>query len=48
MNKLLERVMIDPDVGGGKPSIRRTRICVSPMLDYQTQDVDHVVGEPLT
>lgn len=33
MNALLERIMIDPRVCGGKPCIRGTRIWVSLVLD---------------
>jgi uncharacterized protein (DUF433 family) len=33
MNKLLDRISIDPAVCGGKPCIRGTRIWVSLLLD---------------
>jgi uncharacterized protein (DUF433 family) len=33
MNKLLERISIDPEVCGGKPCIKGTRIWVSLILD---------------
>ncbi len=33
MNALLERITIDPEVCGGKPCIRGTRIWVSLVLD---------------
>jgi uncharacterized protein (DUF433 family) len=34
MNKLLERISIDPNVCFGKPCIRGTRIWVSLLLDF--------------
>jgi uncharacterized protein (DUF433 family) len=34
MNKLLERISIDPGVCGGKPCIKGTRIWVSLILDF--------------
>jgi uncharacterized protein (DUF433 family) len=34
MNKLLERISIDPAVCGGKPCIKGTRIWVSLLLDF--------------
>ncbi|MBV9287860.1 MAG: DUF433 domain-containing protein [Hyphomicrobiales bacterium] len=34
MNPLLNRVAIDPEVCGGKPCIRGTRIWVSLILDF--------------
>ena len=34
MNKLLERISIDPAVCGGKPCIKGTRIWVSLILDF--------------
>jgi uncharacterized protein (DUF433 family) len=34
MNVLLERIAIDPDVCGGRPSIKGTRIWVSLVLDF--------------
>ncbi|MBI1774310.1 MAG: DUF433 domain-containing protein [Proteobacteria bacterium] len=33
MNKLLERITIDPEVCGGKPCVKGTRIWVSLILD---------------
>lgn len=33
MNRLLDRISIDPAVAGGKPCIRGTRIWVSLVLD---------------
>jgi uncharacterized protein (DUF433 family) len=34
MNTLLERITIDPEICGGKPCIRGTRIWVSLILDF--------------
>lgn len=34
MNALLERITIDPDVCGGRPCIKGTRIWVSLILDF--------------
>ena len=34
MNPLLDRVAIDPEVCGGKPCIKGTRIWVSLILDF--------------
>jgi uncharacterized protein (DUF433 family) len=34
MNSLLERITIDPEVCGGKPCIKGTRIWVSLLLDF--------------
>ena len=34
MNKLLERISIDPAVCGGKPCIKGTRIWVALILDF--------------
>jgi uncharacterized protein (DUF433 family) len=34
MNTLLERIAIDPEVCGGKPCIKGTRIWVSLVLDF--------------
>jgi uncharacterized protein (DUF433 family) len=36
MNKLLERISIDPESCGGKPCIRGTRVWVSLPLDFLT------------
>lgn len=34
MNEMLERIALDPQVRGGKPVIRGTRISVSDILEY--------------
>ena len=34
MNPLLERISIDPDVCGGKPCIKGTRLWVALILDF--------------
>jgi len=34
MNRLLDRVSIDPEICGGKPCIRGTRLWVSLILDF--------------
>jgi uncharacterized protein (DUF433 family) len=34
MNSRLERISIDPRIGGGKPCIKGTRIWVSLILDF--------------
>jgi uncharacterized protein (DUF433 family) len=34
VNKLLERISIDPEVCGGKPCIKGTRLWVSLILDF--------------
>jgi len=34
MNTLLDRITIDPEICGGKPCIRGTRIWVSLVLDF--------------
>jgi uncharacterized protein (DUF433 family) len=34
MNALLERITIDPEICGGKPCIKGTRIWVSLILDF--------------
>jgi uncharacterized protein (DUF433 family) len=34
MNPLLERIVIDPKICGGKPCIKGTRIWVSLVLDF--------------
>jgi uncharacterized protein (DUF433 family) len=34
MNALLQRITIDPEICGGKPCIRGTRIWVSLVLDF--------------
>jgi uncharacterized protein (DUF433 family) len=37
MNQLLERIALDPNVCGGKPCIRGTRIWVSLILDFLSE-----------
>jgi uncharacterized protein (DUF433 family) len=39
MNTLLERITIDPEICGGKPCIRGTRIWVSLVLDFLADGV---------
>ncbi len=39
MNPLLERITIDPGICGGKPCIRGTRIWVSLILDFLSDDM---------
>ena len=39
MNPLLERITIDPRVCGGKPCIKGTRIWVSLVLDFLSDDM---------
>jgi uncharacterized protein (DUF433 family) len=39
MNTLLDRITIDPEVCGGKPCIRGTRIWVSLVLDFLADGV---------
>ena len=34
MNRLLNRIAIDPEICGGKPCIRGTRLWVSLILDF--------------
>jgi uncharacterized protein (DUF433 family) len=34
MNRLLDRILIDPQICGGKPCIKGTRIWVSLVLDF--------------
>ncbi len=34
MNRLMERISIDPGICGGKPCIRGTRLWVSLILDF--------------
>jgi uncharacterized protein (DUF433 family) len=34
MNRLLDRISIDPEICGGKPCIRGTRLWVSLILDF--------------
>ena len=39
MNPLLDRIAIDPEVCGGKPCIKGTRIWVSLILDFLADGV---------
>jgi uncharacterized protein (DUF433 family) len=39
MNELLDRISIDPQICGGKPCIRGTRIWVSLILDFLAADM---------
>jgi len=39
VNPLLERIVIDPEVCGGKPCIKGTRIWVSLVLDFLADGV---------
>jgi uncharacterized protein (DUF433 family) len=39
MNALLERISIDPQICGGKPCIKGTRIWVSMILDFLAEGV---------
>ena len=39
MNPLLERIAIDPEICGGKPCIKGTRIWVSLILDFLAEDM---------
>jgi uncharacterized protein (DUF433 family) len=39
MNALLERISIDPQICGGKPCIKSTRIWVSMILDFLAEGV---------
>ena len=41
MNPLLERILIDPRVCGGKPVIRGTRIWVSLLLDFLAEGMTY-------
>ncbi|MEK7399605.1 MAG: DUF433 domain-containing protein [Candidatus Poribacteria bacterium] len=47
MNKLLERISIDPNVCFGKPCIRGTRIWVSLLLDFLADGMsfDEILAE---
>ena len=40
MDKLLERISVDPGICGGKPCIRGTRIWVSLILDLLAAGID--------
>jgi len=39
MNTLLDRISIDPDICGGKPCIKGTRLWVSLILDFLADGV---------
>jgi uncharacterized protein (DUF433 family) len=39
LNPLLERISINPEICGGKPCIRGTRIWVSLLLDFLSEDM---------
>ena len=39
MNALLERISIDPQICGGKPCVKGTRIWVSMILDFLAEGV---------
>jgi len=39
VNPLLERITIDPRICGGKPCIKGTRIWVSLLLDFLSEDM---------
>jgi uncharacterized protein (DUF433 family) len=39
VNPLLERISIDPRICGGKPCIKGTRIWVSLILDFLSEDM---------
>ncbi len=39
VNPLLERISIDPEICGGKPCIKGTRIWVSLILDFLSDDM---------
>jgi uncharacterized protein (DUF433 family) len=39
VNPLLERISIDPDICGGKPCIKGTRLWVSLVLDFLADGV---------
>jgi uncharacterized protein (DUF433 family) len=39
MNPLLERIVIDPEVCGGRPCIKGTRIWVALILDFLADDM---------
>ncbi len=41
MTKLLERIVIDPEVRSGKPIIRGTRITVYDVLEYLASGMTH-------
>ena len=41
MTKLLERIVIDPEVRSGKPTIRGTRITVYDVLEYLASGMTH-------
>ena len=41
MSEILERIALDPQVRGGKPVIRGTRISVSDILEYLAGGMSH-------
>ena len=41
MTKLLERIVIDPEVRSGKPIIRGTRVTVYDVLEYLAGGMTH-------
>ncbi len=45
MNPLLERISINPQVCGGKPCIKGTRIWVSLILDLLASGIGSGIGE---
>lgn len=47
VNDLLNRISVDPQVCGGKPSVRGTRIWVSLLLDFLASgsSMEEVLGE---
>ena len=47
MNPLLERIVIDPNICFGKPCIRGTRIWVSLVLDFLSNDmtIEEIIAE---
>jgi len=47
MNKLLQRISVDPNICFGKPCIRGTRIWVSLILDFLADDMsfDEILSE---
>ncbi|MCC6538630.1 MAG: DUF433 domain-containing protein [Bryobacterales bacterium] len=47
MNQLLARISVDPQICGGKPCIRGTRIWVSLLLDFLSSgsSMDEILSE---
>jgi len=47
MNKLLQRISVDPNICFGKPCIRGTRIWVSLLLDFSADGMsyDEILAE---